>query len=205
MVDGASLNTTLPPQSVTLVVVPRSADQLQAAISAAPTSGTAPLTVAFDGSQSWTSAGTVTGYAWTFGDGTSASGPTVTHVYTAAGTYTATLTVTNDRGATAVESAAIIVNPPPTTISAPSNLTAAVSGQTVTLRWVDNAANETGFHIERKAPPKGAWVRVGTVGATVTTFSQTTPSGAWAYRVQAFNGTTGRVSAYSNTVTVRVR
>jgi hypothetical protein len=37
------------------------------------------------------------GYAWTFGDGTTAVGPSVQHTYTAPGTYTVTLTVI-DRG-----------------------------------------------------------------------------------------------------------
>ncbi len=38
-----------------------------------------------------------TGYRWSFGDGTSSIGPSVTHAYTAAGTYSVKLTVT-DRG-----------------------------------------------------------------------------------------------------------
>jgi PKD domain len=37
------------------------------------------------------------GYAWSFGDGTTATGPSVVHSYTKGGTYTITLTVT-DRG-----------------------------------------------------------------------------------------------------------
>jgi Tol biopolymer transport system component len=42
--------------------------------------------------------GTITSYSWNFGDGVSASGVTSMHTYTAAGTYTVTLTVTDNFG-----------------------------------------------------------------------------------------------------------
>ncbi|WP_116051107.1 PKD domain-containing protein [Amycolatopsis palatopharyngis] len=53
----------------------------------------------FDGSGS-TDDGGIAGYAWDFGDGATASGVTTTHTYTSAGTFTATLTVTDDAGQT---------------------------------------------------------------------------------------------------------
>ncbi|MFQ6021936.1 MAG: PKD domain-containing protein [Acidiferrobacterales bacterium] len=40
-------------------------------------------------------AGTQVGYSWDFGDGATGSGAVVTHVYAAAGTYTATVTASN--------------------------------------------------------------------------------------------------------------
>lgn len=53
-----------------------------------------------DGSASSDPDGTVASYAWEFGDGATATGETATHMYSEAGTYTVSLTVTDDDGAT---------------------------------------------------------------------------------------------------------
>ncbi len=50
-------------------------------------------------------------YAWDFGDGTSGTGITVTHVYRTQGTFVATLTVTDSRGAQSSTTRAITVQP----------------------------------------------------------------------------------------------
>ncbi len=54
--------------------------------------------------------GTITGYAWNFGDGSTGSGVTPTHVYTTTGVYTATLTVTDNCGASASDTSTITIN-----------------------------------------------------------------------------------------------
>jgi PKD repeat protein len=54
--------------------------------------------VSFDGSLSTDSDGSIASYQWTFGDGGAATGPTVRHTYQTTGSYTATLTVTDNRG-----------------------------------------------------------------------------------------------------------
>ena len=65
-----------------------------AGFSADKTSGAAPLTVQFTDQ----STGSITSYAWDFGDGGTSSLKNPAHTYTAAGTYTVTLTVTGHGG-----------------------------------------------------------------------------------------------------------
>jgi PKD repeat protein len=92
--------------------VPEAAGQApQAVLDAAPTSGTVPLTVDFSAAGSSDADGSIVSYAWTFGDGATASGPTASHSYTTAGSYTAQLRVTDDSGLSATRSVAITVDP----------------------------------------------------------------------------------------------
>jgi PKD repeat protein len=69
------------------------------AVISGPTNGTEGIAVSFDGSGSSDLDGTVVSYDWDFGDNSAGSGMNVTHTY-AAGTYTLTLAVTDDMGAT---------------------------------------------------------------------------------------------------------
>jgi hypothetical protein len=56
--------------------------------------------IAFDGSLSTAAAGSITSYAWTFGDGQSGSGRQVVHSYSALGAYWVGLTVRDTNGLT---------------------------------------------------------------------------------------------------------
>ena len=70
--------------------------------------------IQFDGSSSSDSDGTIVSYAWDFGDGTTQNGVSVSHIYSTAGTYTAVLTVEDNGGQTASDSATITIDVPPT-------------------------------------------------------------------------------------------
>jgi hypothetical protein len=95
-----------------------------------------------------------------------------------------------------------VVRPP----AAPSNLRiTAVTRTSVALAWRDNSNNEDGFLIQRTTlSPFGQGPRTFTVGANVTTFTDTTvaPNSLYYYRVRAFNAIGN--SAFSNLVVVRI-
>src|SRR3569832_2280841 len=88
----------------------------QAKVKTDVTSGPAPLKVHFDGSTSSDPDGSITSYAWNFVDGTSGSGSIVDHTYNQAGTYAATLTVTDNNGATGSYQVTITVYTPASSI-----------------------------------------------------------------------------------------
>lgn len=67
-----------------------------------------------DGSESSDTDGTVVGWNWDLGDGTSVTGKTAQASYTTAGSFTITLTVTDDDGATAKDTAEVTVREPGT-------------------------------------------------------------------------------------------
>jgi PKD repeat protein len=71
------------------------------------------LTCSFDASNSFDPDGTITSYAWNLGDDTTASGRTISHTYASGGYRTVTLTVTDNTGATAVQSQTVFANSPP--------------------------------------------------------------------------------------------
>ena len=82
-----------------------------ALFTATPTVVAAGETVYFNASAS-SDDGYIVEYFWDFGDGTNATGVTTTHAYTAAGSYTVTLTVTDDDDLWDYDKATITVQPP---------------------------------------------------------------------------------------------
>ena len=91
-----------------------------AELSATPTEGVVPFAVAFDASGSHeppadNGVDTIVSYTFNFGDGSAAitqSTPTISHTYTAAGDYDASVTVTNSRGASGTASVGINASAP---------------------------------------------------------------------------------------------
>jgi transcriptional regulator CtsR len=80
------------------------------------------------------------------------------------------------------------IGPPP---NAPSNLVAIpISSSQTDLTWQDNSSDETGFKIERKTG-SGSYYQIATVGAGVTSYSNTflSASTTYYYRVRAYKGT----------------
>jgi PKD repeat protein len=76
-----------------------------------PTNGIVPLTVGFTDTST---GGQPTSWAWTFGDGGTSTAQNPSHIYTAAGTYSVTLTATNTVGSNSItKTNYITVTPPP--------------------------------------------------------------------------------------------
>jgi len=105
----------LVPQGVILPTNPN----LVAAFTVTPASLQAFSTASFDASTT-TNGGVAClnacSYAWNFGDGTTSAGQTTTHEYRTVGTYQATLSVTDSRGAqaTSVRTITVAASTPPT-------------------------------------------------------------------------------------------
>ncbi|WP_460783888.1 PKD domain-containing protein [Microbacterium tumbae] len=112
---------------------------------AAPVAGNAPpvasftssvsgLSVSVDGAGSSDEDGSIASYAWDFGDDATGSGATASHDYASAGTYTVTLTVTDDDGATHSTSEEITATAPVAGNAPPvASFTSSVSGLSVSV------------------------------------------------------------------------
>jgi hypothetical protein len=126
-----------------------------ATLSALPASGEVPLSVTFDGSKSTDNDGSITGYNWNFGDGfTQIGNATMSHVYKTPGTYTASLTVTDNSGLTATATQTLQVTQAPVS----SNLK---SGRTEISRKILGARSQCVANVlvnNANEPVKGAIV-----------------------------------------------
>jgi PKD repeat protein len=140
--------------------------------------------------------GTIASYAWNFGDGQqSSAGPTVSHTFAAAGTYTVTLSVTDDDAA--------VSNPP---ASAPVTVTSAPPAGGVAYRTGNSAQSGNGtasVQIPAAVQPGDQLVLIVTANVATTA---TTPAGwtllgtrddgspdmrSWVYARTAVAGTAG--------------
>ena len=176
-------------------------------MAATPTTGNVPLTVLFDGSSSRDVDGTIVNYYWNFGDNSNATGAIVQHTYANAGKFTATLTITDNSGAKVSDNKIITVIDP-NIINAPASVSLASSQNSITLLWSDNSSNETNFVIERAIKTKSsisAYTKVGLVESNITKFTESLTSGTHYYRVKAINSLTGLESAYSNSLSIRIK
>jgi PKD repeat protein len=104
--DGQSASSTV---AVNVYTSP------SAAFTAGPQAPLAGSPVSFDAGASVepNPGATITGYAWSFGDGATGTGVSPTHTFARSGTYTVTLTTTDSLGLTATDSQSVTVDAPP--------------------------------------------------------------------------------------------
>ncbi len=144
-----------------------------------PTSGTAPLTVQFNGTQSSDPDGIIAGYNWSFGDGGTSILATPSYTYGTAGNYTATLTVTDNSGATATASVLIAVGAPP--VSTKITRVGALS-----LAWVTSRKGVSGSAVVKVTDASGKVLPNVTVNAAF--------SGVYSGTVRGVTNTKGQVT-----------
>ncbi len=114
----------------------------------------APLMLRFDGSLSFDPDGLIVAYAWDFGDGTTGAGEIITHTYAAFGTYTSTLTITDNDGASSV---AVDANGP-TAVTVSSFMAMVAPGAGVTVTWQTTFERDVaGFNLWRSERPDGGY------------------------------------------------
>ncbi len=168
-----------------------------AAFSFSPSSATIGQPIAFDGSASADSDGTVVSRQWAFGDGFTGSGTTASHAYASQGTYTVTLTVQDNDGATASiahtvsisalpnqsPSASFTASPPAVlvgqSVSFNAGASSDVDGSIVYWGWsFGDATTNTGVTATHAYAAAGTYTVTLTVqdddGATATTTRQVT-------------------------------
>ena len=104
------------------------------------------LTVDFT-DQSSDSDGSVVSWAWDFGDGSTSTEQNPSHTYATGGTYTVSLTVTDDDGATDTSSQDVTVTEPSTGISLSANGYKVRGRHTIDLTWT--GATSTNVDIYR--------------------------------------------------------
>lgn len=142
--------------------------------------GVTPLTVHMNSSGS-TDDGVIIGRNWDFGDGTSSAEISPTHIYEATGTYTVTLTLTDDEGAQSSKTTEIIVTERPVAVISVDTTTAdeapatftfdgsasydpdAADGDDLDLAWdFDDGSRETEAIVDH------TFARAGTYRVTLT-------------------------------------
>lgn len=84
-----------------------------AVITANATSGVAHFNIEVSAADSTDADGAIIGQVWDFGDGNTAAGPQADNLYTEAGTYEVSLTITDDDGASATTTQSVVVTDDP--------------------------------------------------------------------------------------------
>ena len=154
------------------------------------------LTVALDAGASSDPDGTISAFAWNYGDGTTGTGATSSHTYATAGTYVVELTVTDNSGATNSTTRSVTATAPPAgtpfasdDFGRPNGVlgTAPTGGAWTQTAGTANVAIENGaarFTTQAAGQTRSATLNAATSTSTDLTFAfttQATPAGGRMY------------------------
>lgn len=172
----------------------------QAAFSFSPATAIFPADIAFDASASKDPDGTIASYAWSFGDGGTGTGRTVTHNFKTYGTFTVSLTVTDNQGATGTAARTVeilrLFQPLGIQVESQADESLFRVRYLNIVTWQKNPANEaigaviSAYRVYRKkkAEPASAYVAISEVAGgafayTDKTVSSSAEKGLYAYTV----------------------
>ncbi len=149
--------------------------------------------VAFDASQSSDIDGTITSYAWDFGDGQTGTGAQIIHAFQSLGTYTVTLTVEDNDGTINSRTGQIRLNAPPT-----ANFTTTPEAL---------AETNVGFNASSSSDPDGTVVQYswdfgdGTTGAGIAPSHIYTKAANYTVTLKAYDNN-GALATLARKITV---
>jgi PKD repeat protein len=171
------------------------------------TSGTVltSVSVSFNGTASYDPDGTIVGYAWDFGDGSTGSGATPTHSYSIAGTYAAKLNVTDNSGSTRVSTQTVTITDRPPTVTLTQSATTTTSGQAViiTISALDPDGTIVNATVNWGDGTKDTITGPPTTASHSYSLASGTPSAIYTVSVTVRDNSGSTKSATSNPITVQ--
>lgn len=132
-------------------------------------------TASVDASASSDRDGTITGYAWNWGDGQAGTGRTASHDYASDGTYTITLTVTDNAGSQSATSRSVTIGNPPAVLASDGfgrTVTSGLGSADLGGAWSTNGSGfavNNGQGVVTVSPAgQGPWAQLAGVSSAAT-------------------------------------
>jgi PKD repeat protein len=169
--DGAAMS----PSSTTTATVVRP-NQPPVAQTGGPYSGVAGEPVSFDASASSDPDGDPLTYQWNFGDGEAGSGMNPGHVYAAAGTFTASLVVSDGNATSTPSTTTVSVANAAITVTSPNTSINWGVGSRQTIDWTHNAGPGSVVGIDVSRDGGATW---NPIASSIANTGATAGSYAW--------------------------